>query len=328
MYQSLFKKLNLKKIQNLTLLSITYWISCLTQKAYIRLYPAFLSIEPLNFCNLHCPECPVGNGSLARKKQLLNIKDFQKIVDKLPDTVIWLNLYFQGEPFLHPQFAEMVKISNEKGIFTSTSTNGHFLHNKEEVKNLIFSGLGKLIISIDGTTQEIYETYRKNGNLQQVIDGIKTLVSLKGELNSKTPFVEIQFLVTKHNEHQISEIKHLAKSLEVDKLSLKSTQVYDFEQGNELIPKNKKYSRYTQDKDGKYRIKKHLKNRCWRQWSGTVITSAGEVLPCCYDKNAQYSFGNLFENSFKEIWFGKKANAFCQTILSNRKGIDICNNCQ
>ncbi len=175
---------------------------------------------------------------------MLDVNSFREILNQLPPGVSYLTLYFQGEPLLHPHFAELVQMANTKNLFVATSTNGHFLSNREKIKDIINAGLDRLIVSVDGTTQEVYEKYRKNGDLQKVINGIKTLVELKKELHSKTPFIEIQFLVMAHNEHQIGKIKELTSSLKADKLVLKTVQVYDFENGHELIPVNKKYSRY------------------------------------------------------------------------------------
>jgi radical SAM protein with 4Fe4S-binding SPASM domain len=327
MLRIFIKKLSLGKIENLILLKLSYWVSIVTRKAHIWAYPTSISIEPVDYCNLQCVECPSGNGNLAREKKMMSIDSFQKIINQLSPNVIYLSLYFQGEPLLHPDFSEMIKIASDKRIFTSTSTNGHFLDNDEKVKKLIQSGLDRLIISVDGTTQETYEKYRKGGSLQKVIAGIENVMRLKKELKSNTPFVEVQFLVMSHNENQIDTIKELCRNWGVDKLRLKTAQVYDFENGNPLIPSNKKYSRYEKKSDGKYYLKGKLKNNCWRQWSAAVITSTDDVIPCCFDKNANFVFGNLLDSPFKEIWKSKKANSFRQAILKNRKAIDICRNC-
>ena len=320
-------KLNFQKIKNLFLLQASYWWSYLITKPCIRAVPVSYSIEPLNYCNLRCPECFVGNGELTRPKQILEVANFQKIINQLPSETSYLTLYFQGEPLLHPEFAELVRIAKKRNIFTSTSTNGHFLASREKAREIVQSGLNRLIISLDGTTQEIYEKYRQNGNFQKVIDGIRNVVEIKKELKSATPFVEVQFLVMRHNEHQISDIKLLSKFLKINKLTLKSAQIYDFTNGSELMPENKKYCRYQKQKDGSFRIKGRQYNRCWRQWSSAVITCNGDLVPCCFDKNANYVFGNLFEKPLKEIWRNEKARNFRQAILSNRKNMDICNNC-
>jgi len=322
-----FQKINIHKIVNLIVLRLSYYFSIVTKKPHVWGKPVAVSIEPINYCNLACSECFAGNGNLLRDKRLLDLDSFQKIINQLPSSISYITLYFQGESLLHLEFADLVQIANKKNIFTATSTNGHFLTDCDKTRKIISSGLDRIIVSIDGITQQVYEKYRKNGSLQKVIDGVKTLVELKKELRSKTPFVEIQFLVMAHNEHQMSGMKELAKSLEVDKLTFKSAQIYEFENGSELMPRNKKYSRYYKGKDGKFHIKGKLKNRCWRQWSSAVITSSGEVLPCCFDKNGAYSFGNVFEHTFNKIWRSKKANEFRKAILHDRKNIDICRNC-
>jgi radical SAM protein with 4Fe4S-binding SPASM domain len=255
---------------------------------------------------------------------MLDVFAYQRIINQFSPNTTFLTLYFQGEPLLHPDFAELVRIADQKGIFTSTSTNGHLLAKREIARKIIQSGLKHLIISVDGTTQETYEKYRKNGNLQQVLDGIRNITEMKKELKSKTPFVEIQFLVMRHNEHQIPEIKRLAKDL--NKLTFKSVQIYNIDK-SDLLPANKKYNRYRQNADGTLRIKRRFRNRCWRQWSSVVIACNGDVVPCCFDKNAKYAFGNVFEKPLKEIWYGKKANDFRRAILTNRGNIDICCNC-
>jgi radical SAM protein with 4Fe4S-binding SPASM domain len=295
-------------------------------KPYVWAAPVSCSIEPLNFCNLQCPECFVGNGSLTRPKQRLEVPSYQKIINQISPGTAFLTLYFQGEPLLHPDFAELVEIADKRNIFTAISTNGHLLADHETARKIIQSGLKHLIISVDGTTQETYEQYRESGNLQQVLDGIRNIMEIKKELHSKTPFVEIQFLVMRHNEHQIPEIKRITKDLHADKLTLKSAQIYNINK-SDLLPANEKYNRYQQNADGTFRIKKRLRNRCWRQWSSAVITCNGDIVPCCFDKNAKYIFGNVFDNPLKEIWHSKRANDFRRAILANRKNIDICCNC-
>ncbi|MBE0647593.1 MAG: SPASM domain-containing protein [Bacteroidales bacterium] len=79
--------------------------------------------------------------------------------------------------------------------------------------------------------------------------------------------------------------------------------------------------------DARFRIKNPLPNRCFRMWSGCVITWNGKVVPCCFDKDAEHCLGDLSTQSFKEIWKGDKYQRFRQAILNNRKSIDICRNC-
>ena len=237
-----------------------------------------------------------------------------------------MSFYFQGEPFIHPKFLELVREAKKQKLYTATSTNAHFLNDKQ-AKKTVESGLDRLIISIDGTTQESYEQYRVNGKLEKVIEGTKNIIHWKKELNSKTPYVIFQFLVVRHNEHQIENVKELGKKLGVDEVKFKTAQLYDYKNGNELMPKNEKFSRYKKDTNGTFSIKNPLDNQCWRMWQGCVVTWDGLVVPCCFDKDAEHQMGDLKENDFKEVWNSKNYNQFRSSILKSRSEIDICTNC-
>jgi radical SAM protein with 4Fe4S-binding SPASM domain len=220
-----------------------------------------------------------------------------------------------------------VKYATLKKIYTATSTNAHYLTD-EAAKKTIESGLDRLIISIDGTTQQVYEQYRVGGKLNKVLEGAANIVKWKKELKSTTPFIIFQFLVVRHNEHQIQEVKKLAKEIGVDDIWFKTAQVYDYENDpNGLIPTNEKYSRYKKNIKGKMVFKGNNKNHCWRLWHDPVITWNGAVVPCCFDKDGKHQLGNLNEQSFKELWKNGTYNQFRNKILDSRQNIDICANC-
>ncbi len=288
--------------------------------------PATVSIEPTTACNLSCPECPSGLKMFSRETGNLKGDNFHQWMDDMARHVTYINFYFQGEPFIHPKFLSLVKYASQKKIYTSTSTNAHFLHD-ELAKQTVLSGLDRLIISIDGTTQEVYQQYRVNGKLDKVLEGTKNILKWRRELKSRTPFVIFQFLVVQPNEHQIDEVQMLAKELGVDEVRFKTAQVYDYENGNALIPKNEKYSRYTKRNDGTYSIKSSLDNHCWRMWSGCVVTWDGKVVPCCFDKDATHQLGDLSTQSLSVIWNNDAYKNFRAAIFRSRKDIDICANC-
>ncbi len=254
------------------------------------------------------------------------MKRFQQAIDEFGSKLLYLIFYFQGEPYLNPKFLDMVKYASDRGIYTATSTNAHYL--KDDVaKKTIESGLDRMIISIDGTTQETYENYRIGGRLDKVIEGTKNIIKWKKELNSKTPQVIFQFLVVRPNEHQIEDVYKLGKELGVDEVRLKTAQVYDYENGNDLIPTIEKYSRYKKEKDGKFSIKNKMYNHCWRMWHSCVITWDGLVVPCCFDKDAENQIGDLKEKSFTDIWNDQQYINFRSTLMQGRKNIEICKNC-
>jgi radical SAM protein with 4Fe4S-binding SPASM domain len=125
----------------------------------------------------------------------------------------------------------------------------------------------------------------------------------------------------------LEDVKKLAHDLGVDEVVFKTAQVYDFENGNPLIPENIKYSRYKKNADGTYSIKNKLLNQCWRMWSSCVVTWDGVVVPCCFDKDAKHQLGDLKTQSFHELWESNKYQNFRRSVLKSRQEIDICKNC-
>lgn len=308
------------------MLGLSFQLSRILKKPIIWGQPTTLSIEPTTSCNLRCPECPSGLRSFSRPTGMLENGLFEKVILQSKKHLTWLHLYFQGEPFLNPRFLEMVSFANKEGVFTSTSTNAHYL-DKERVKQILASGLKQLIVSMDGITQEVYQQYRIGGNLEKVQEGLGNLISERKRQGKLFPRIVLQFLVTGQNEHQIPELKKWAKALEVDELQLKSTQIYDFENGSELIPSDLGYSRYIPAGNGRWKLKKKVENKCWRMWQGAVVTWDGKVVPCCFDKDATHVMGDFQSQAIKQIWKSANYQSFRKQLLNDRTQIEICKNC-
>jgi len=313
------------RLANMTRVFSSFQISKATSRVRHRGMPVSISIEPTTSCNLRCPECPSGLRAFTRPTGMMKMELFKSIVNQLPE-LSYLIFYFQGEPYLHTGLLDMVSYAAKKNIYTATSTNAHFLSD-EVARKTVESGLDRLIISIDGTTQETYQVYRIGGKIDKVIEGTKNILHWKKELKSKTPHVIFQFLVVKPNEDQIAGVQSLARELGVDEVKLKTAQIYDYENGSGLIPTIEKYSRYKKKIDGTYVIKNKMSDECWKMWHSCVITWDGKVVPCCFDKDAHYVLGDLNTDSFREIWEGEKYNAFRASLFSSRANIEMCRNC-
>ena len=322
----IIKKLSFSKLFNAILIWTSFYISRIIRRPTLWGKPISLSIEPTTSCNLRCPECPSGLRSFTRNTGMLNLELYEQVLKEQAKTLSYLLLYFQGEPYLNTDFLGMIKLASDYNIFTATSTNAHYLDDVN-AKATVESGLDKLIISIDGTTQETYEQYRIGGTLNKVLDGTKNIIKWKKALKSKSPLVVFQFLVVQPNEHQVGELEQIADDLGVDQISFKTAQIYDFEQGSPLIPKNPKYSRYKLTADGTYQIKNRLYNHCWKMWHSSVITWDGLVVPCCFDKDANHKLGKIELEGFNSIWKSKPYNTFRKSLLKGRDKIDICRNC-
>ncbi|MFY8004926.1 MAG: radical SAM protein, partial [Chitinophagaceae bacterium] len=203
---NLLRKLTIRRAWNACKVISSYQLSKLLGKPIQWGYPISISFEPTTSCNLRCPECPSGLRAFTRPTGMLEESFFKQTIDDIYKDLVYLIFYFQGEPYLNPNFLDMVKYASDKGIYTATSTNAHYL-NDEKARKTVESGLDRLIISIDGTTQDVYQQYRVGGKLDKVLEGARNIVKWKKELKSSKPFVFFQFLVVKPNEHQIETIK-------------------------------------------------------------------------------------------------------------------------
>lgn len=310
----------LKYINGLSALYF-YMQSVITHRAVVSAFPPALSIEPSGYCNLACPECNCGSGAMTRPKGYMDYALFRKIISELKPWLLYMNLYFQGEPMMNPDFFKMLRQC--EGINSTVSTNGHFI-DKPAAEQLVRSGLSRLIISIDGLDDETYNIYRKNGNLLKVLEALAFVAEEKRKSRSSMK-LELQFLVNRFNEHQIPGIRTLAERSGAV-LRLKSMQIINSSSHGNWMPTLSKYRRYEKGK-GDYMIRNSFPDRCSRLWFNPVVTWDGKVVPCCFDKDAEHVMGDLNEESFADIWNGSKFRIFRRLILTDRSTVDICRNC-
>lgn len=315
-----------KRLWNLFQLRLSYLYSKLTRKVWHSGTPFSLSIEPTTACNLGCPECPSGLKQFTRPTGKLDLDLHARMLREVGANLFYINYYFQGEPFLHPRFLELIRQAKQHRIYTATSTNAHFI-TEALAEEIVQSGLDRLIISIDGLTQATYENYRVHGKLDKVIEGSKYMVAAKKRLGSKNPHLIFQFLAVKQNEHEIPQVFKLGKDMGIDEVRIKTAQLYDYKHGNPLMPDNEQYARYKKQADGTYKLKYRTGNHCWRMWSSSVLTWDGKVVPCCFDKDAQHVLGTLEEESFARVWRSPAYTNFRKAVLTARNEIDICQNC-
>lgn len=299
----------------------------------VRHLPTFVSVEPANFCQLRCPECPVGKRERASSvaSSFMPMPLFERVLSELQTAVHTMQFYFQGEPLLNGQLPEMIAKAHQVGLYTIVSTNAQSL-TCSTAEALVKSGLNRIIVSIDGFSEDSYAAYRVGGSLQRALEGLRHLSNAKAKYDSRIR-IELQVLRLKTNEHEWQWIRKHYKQLGATHLVFKTAQLYDYEHGHALMPSQAKYSRYRLTKDGTYRLhaswlRRHWVNTpCYRLWSGCVVTTTGQVLPCCYDKAAQHALGTLAQSTFADIWFGKKADDFRGSVLKKGNRIAICQSC-
>ncbi|MFH1023968.1 MAG: radical SAM/SPASM domain-containing protein [Planctomycetota bacterium] len=300
-------------------------VSLLFHSSTVLGYPTILTVEVSSRCNLHCPTCPKGTGRIHRNNDM-DYGDFCRIVDQTCRHTKKMFIYNYGDPFMNASVCNMIKYAKKNDLYVQASTNGMFFGSPERRSEIIASGLDHLVLAIDGATQETLEMFRKGAVLSKIMNDLKALIGERDRLRRATPYTELQFIVMKHNQHELGAIEGLARNLGVDNLFKKTVWI---------DPKDPQYSERCDDllptSDGLRRDcyrKTNSRNKiCKIPWQQSVITSEGDVIPCCYDWDGQYVMGNILKQSFESIWNGPCYRKFRKSILSGLDKIDICSKC-
>lgn len=289
--------------------------------------PRILMIEPTNECNLHCPLCPTGAGTLKRPKGQMSFELYSRVLADLDGALSRVKLYNYGEPFLHPRILDMIALARQAEIHARVSTNGLAFLRGIDADDLISSGLDYLRVSVDGATAETYNVYRVGGQLDRVLEGVRVLQRRKRELERRRPVVELQFIAMRHNEHELAAVREIAHELGA-LLRIKSVGVGDVQRGSdrrEWLPEDVTLRRY-EECDGRLALARDgCATRCDHPWYRLVVNWDGQVTPCCYDRDGEYEFGNAAQG-MAAIWNGERLRAFRQRLRSSDLPT-ICRRC-
>lgn len=318
--------LGLKRIANYLLIKLSVEFSRICKRDVFWGNPFAVTIETVTGCNLRCPGCELGAGKLERPNTMIDTADFFIALRSLPYSVFHVNLHFQGEPILHPSLPKMIRLARQSKLVVSFSTNGTLI-TKKIAKSLVLAGTSHIILSLDGSNQLAYESYRVNGQIQHVTDAIKYLRLYRKKFKRLTPVIEAQTVVTSYNEHQLNEIRKLAFLSGADLFTVKSAFVSDLSSVPPFFPDTKLFQRYFVQSDGTLLPKKSSPSVCFRSRSSVVVLNDLTVVPCCFDKNASIPLGNLKNSKFIEIWKGKAAKDVRKKLLFKKNIPEICKNC-
>ena len=319
-----------KRLWNAGKVLASMGLSSVTGRPIVWGRPFMMMVEPTNFCNLKCPLCPSGNGEMKRARGHMNLDDFKGLIDEVGEYLVLLMLWNQGEPFINKGFVEMVRYARDRRIPTMTSTNGHYIRNIEQARAIVASGLDEIIVSLDGVDQETYERYRVGGRFDYVVRGARLLAQAKSELGSRTPLVNLQFIVFRHNEGDIAEAERLAGELGAEKFLVKTAQVYSPDEVEEFLPENGDYRRY--EDSPSERVARQGSARHGMQ--GPVVFLDGEL---------ERRRGSLLLRQGRRLRHGRQLRSrpaasatsgegraymdFRKKILADRKSVEMCRNC-
>jgi len=288
------------------------------RKVIVDGLPIVINIEPTVRCNMNCAFCPPVLNKLKHSKGDMDFELYKKIIDELGNKLLFLNLYNYGEPLLHKNITDMVSYAKSKGILVCINTNMLALNN-EIAEGLLKAKLDYMIISLNGATADVYSKYQSSKeNFEKVLSNLRMLLKLRGK--RKYPFVDIQFVVMRENEHQILDMKKLVEEIGADKLSFKKFIYKPTDENSEaiknLMPKNKDYAHFADET-----------SPCYRAFNSAIIEYDGTVRPCCADIEQHFNMGNVREKDFKSIWNNDKYQQFRRQVLKDISKISICKTC-
>ena len=270
-------RLSLKKRVNLLKVGADGIIS----PVYAHGLPPIIQVEPTNVCNLKCPLCPSGSDKLKRAKGFMSMDIFGRIVDELSDVLISVYLFCFGEPFMHGDIIKMINSCTNSDILTLTSTNGHFIQSMDEALKVVDSGLTTMIIALDGSTQGIYQSYRKGGDIEKVKRCIAGIEEAKARRGAVHPYTVLRAVVNRENQHDLPSLEKAAADLGVNMFSYKSlgcmTQEKSF---MDYEPSEGSFRRF--EYSGSSRKNRPL-IRCPFPFRQPIVFWDGTVVGCEYD---------------------------------------------
>ncbi len=288
--------------------------------------PTHFQIEPSTECNLRCVYCPVGSESGPTGHMDSDL--FREFVSQIEDHALLLVMWGWGEPFLCPSIYEMIAHAHSRGVRMVSSTNGHVFVDPEHAEGVARSGLDALIVSTSGTTQEAYRRFR-GGRVDEAIEGCRQVVAAKRRLGLDTPHVQLSCIITDYSEHQVAELRELARELGVDGLSLKkmnTASVRPREKPDERLPEEERYRRFEYSEDGAAKLRV-AENPCKHLWQSPTLRWNGEVNPCAYDFDGIHKMGHLGSESFEKIWRGPAFREMRNQFRDDWKSLPICSRC-
>jgi radical SAM protein with 4Fe4S-binding SPASM domain len=287
--------------------------------------PVHLTIEPTNACNLRCPVCETGNGSMTRSKGMLDFDAYCGFIDRVAPTTASLMFYFMGEPFLNRHAYEMIRHARRKGIYVETCTNGETV----DPDGVIYSDVNDISFQIGGMSQATHEQYRVRGNLARLQANLDALVQARRRSLESKVTISVGFIVMKHNEHEIPAFLNWAREVGVDRANIIDPCVRNVEEGKLLLPEDRRYWFYDEESFAKGVLKPRIVpvNECTWIWNSLTVNWDGSAVPCCRDPQGGHVFGNVFERPLPEIWNGPEITAFRRRIVTDQRNVDICRLC-
>jgi MoaA/NifB/PqqE/SkfB family radical SAM enzyme len=302
-----------------------------TRATTLRALPIDATLDPASLCQLSCPYCSVGAGSIQRTRALLEQETHRRMMGDLGEGLFVIWYFNTGEPLLNKRFADMVAENRPREIFSVISTNLSLKLSDQRIDELLTCGLGMISVSLDGATAPSYSKYRVGGDFELVVDNLRRLTQRKRELGLERPLIEWRFLVFEHNQDELELATRMARELEVDLLEFypgaappraKGDMVQRATRAMPALPllgpaldrarrdtstTMRRLLRMTPVYEPSPPPDEQRSLKCDWLYMGTALFPNGSVSPCCVSNDEPNDFGMIEgEATFAEIWNNEK----------------------
>ncbi len=294
-------------------------------------YPIALQLEPTIQCQLDCPECPRIKAIEGLPLGHMEWNSYEKLMLEVGPCLTAIAFWQWGEPLLHPRIADMIKLADSYGIITFISTNCQIDMSDAEVHALADSGLDMIIISMDGATQEVYESFRAGGQLSKLKQFVGRLREYKVDSKNERLKINVRVVATIDNEKEIEKIREFAVEAGADIFSVKSVSLYyDDSPDNPVLPEKMQYRSYQYQNKNTQEEYKKMPNHCYKPWQWPTLRYDGTLLFCECDHQMTAALGNVFtDGSFKAVWQGEKARKLRSAYGSDGIiNLEFCQRCR
>lgn len=307
-------------------------------------FPLYMEVSPVGLCNHRCIFCAYDYIEYPNRK--LDKERFLHFIEEVSQCGLRSMLYAgEGEPLIHPDIATFVQYTKKNNIDAGMFSNGAFL--KEKLAQNLLPYLTFLRFSFNGGNAPTYaRTHRVSEKVfETVVKNITYATNFRTQNNLKVDLGS-QFVLLPENKDSLLDAIKTMKEAGVDFISVKpfvfqnenqqyqGGQVFNMAEIKDLVKEAQKYSSDTFkvifrenafENSHKERDYKHCRGCSFI----TVLNSAGDLATCLpYWDKQDFVYGNIYKNSFVEIWKGQKRKDI-KHFLENDLDVKKCpSNCR
>lgn len=312
-------------------------------KSVLRSPPLFMQIEPTSICNLACSNCTRPQTPSAHAE--ISASQLDYILSRFP-SIKFVKLQGLGEPLLHSQFHDLVKVLHSRGVSISTTTNGTLLASNPHFCESICDHMFNTSVSIDALTPVLFEKLRKGAKFDEVINGLRCLAFFRGKRSF--PLIGINFVASHINYSEIDKLYKICTDLQIDYVTIVPVENWTTPLDN-IYEKNRDFIKSSREKESEiikryHSLKKKLirvgtyvqlkkkkggrLGKCFWPFQAIYISADGYIKPCCMRMHHKYSLGNVFDQvNVNDLWNGPQYQLLRLAHMSGDRTNVVCGNC-